>query len=145
MSAPVNKSLLVADDEEGIRDLYAFTLEPLGYRVTAVEDRASLLELCRRRAFDLVIVDVHMPGLAGANVVKALLEIRREQRVLVVTGQAERSFDELQEQAREAGALACLMKPVDLDEFINSVSLSLTALPPLATPLPMFPQVLTHD
>lgn len=141
----MTKSLLVADDEQGIRDLYAFTLEPLGYQVTAVEDRSSMLELCRRRAFDLVIVDVHMPGPKGTDVVKALLEIRPEQRVLVVTGQAERSVDELQEQAREAGALACLMKPIDLDELIDSVALSLTALPPLAAPIPLFPQEHTHE
>src|SRR5690606_5070818 len=116
-------------------DLYAFTLEPLGYQVTAVEDRASMLELCRRQTFDLVIVDVHMPGSTDTDVVRALRDLRPDQRVLVVTGQANGSVDTLRDQARAAGALACLMKPLDIDELIEGVALSLTAAPPAPTPL----------
>ncbi len=122
------KTLLVADSEQGIRDLYAFTFEPLGYQVTAVEDRASLFALCRRQAFDLVIVDVHMPGPRDAPLVRSLRTLRPEQRVLVVTGEADGTFEALQDQARAEGALACLMKPLDIDELIESVALALTAL-----------------
>lgn len=119
------KSLLVADDEEGIRDLLRYTMEPLGYEVTTVSDGMEALEAVRARSFDLVILDVHMPRLSGPEVLEKIREVRPAQRVLVVSSSSDASHS-FEQRVAEFGASACLFKPVDLDELIGTIERALS-------------------
>jgi CheY-like chemotaxis protein len=89
------RSILVADDEQGIRDLLHFVLEPLGFEVVTVSDGVDAVEEIKRRAFDLIILDVHMPALSGPDALKIIRELRPSQRVLVVSSgsDASQSFE----------------------------------------------------
>ena len=60
--------LLLADDDEPNRELLSRRLEKLGYEVQAVEDGREALELIRTGRFDLVLLDLLMPGLDGREV-----------------------------------------------------------------------------
>jgi DNA-binding response OmpR family regulator len=65
MSEP---TILVADDDELIRDLVAFKLHAAGYNTIMAEDGAVALDMVHREQPDMVILDVAMPGLDGLSV-----------------------------------------------------------------------------
>ena len=123
MSGP-RKSILIADNEQGFRDLFPFTLEPLGYEVVVVSDGQEALDQVRQRSFDLVILDVHMPRMDGLESLTRIRELRPAQRVLIMSG----SYDPdqtFESRATEAGAMSCLSKPVALDEILQAVEQAL--------------------
>jgi CheY-like chemotaxis protein len=61
-------TILVADDDELVRDLVAFKLAAAGYHTITAEDGASALDIVHRQQPDMVILDVVMPGLDGLSV-----------------------------------------------------------------------------
>ena len=82
--------ILVVDDDEDVRDLVVAMLEELGYRVRAAENGYAALDLLLADdEFDLLLADVAMPGLSGADVVRAAREAGRAPRVLYATGYAD--------------------------------------------------------
>lgn len=119
------RSILVADDEPGFRDLFRFTFEPLGFEVFTVADGVEALAAVEQRAFDLVVLDVHMPRMGGPEAFARLRETRPDQRILVISSSSDpaRSFETA---AVTAGAADCLFKPMDLDELIAAVEKALT-------------------
>jgi CheY-like chemotaxis protein len=125
MTSAPRQSVLVADDEQGIRDLLRYTLEPLGFEVTTVCDGQEALEAAQARSFDLVILDVHMPRLSGPEVLAKLRQLRPAQRVLVVSSSSDASHS-FETRAAEFGAAACLFKPVDIDELIGTIQQTLS-------------------
>jgi DNA-binding response OmpR family regulator len=64
--------ILVVDDEESVRSLLADFFTPLGYRVITTADGNEALELAAREEPDVILLDVVMPGVDGAEVCKAL-------------------------------------------------------------------------
>lgn len=119
-------TILIADDEPGFRDLFCFTLEPLGYEITTVADGLQALEAIRRRPFDLVVLDVHMPRMGGPEALTRIRELRPDQRVIVLSSSsdASHSFETL---ATASGASACLFKPVEIDELIAAIERAIAA------------------
>lgn len=106
--------LLVVDDEQQLRVLFARSLTRAGYDVHVAKDGHEALELARQQRFDLVISDVHMPGLTGWQLLRALREEDPKLPVALISG----AFDELApDLARELGAFACLDKPVPFQEL----------------------------
>jgi CheY-like chemotaxis protein len=118
------KSILVADDEQGIRDLLRYTLEPLGFEVSTVSDGVEALQAVEARSFDLVLLDVHMPRLSGPEVLAKIREIRPAQKVLVVSSSSDASLS-FEQRVAEYGATSCLFKPVELDELLGSIERAL--------------------
>ncbi len=83
-------TILVADDDENVRELVVAMLEELGYRVIAAADGQSALEVIQRgEAFDLLVADVVMPGLSGVEVAQRARASGRPLRVLFATGYAD--------------------------------------------------------
>jgi CheY-like chemotaxis protein len=97
-------SILVIDDDEGLRDSLGMMLRHAGHAVALAADGQSGLALAAASAFDLVITDLRMPGMDGAAAVRALRALPRPPRIMVMTGGAVSS-------APPAGADAGLAKP----------------------------------
>jgi CheY-like chemotaxis protein len=76
-------AVLVADDDPLVRELYVAFLESK-FDVVAVQDGAQALEVLRQRPIDLAIVDVHMPVMNGADLVKAMRADARWEHVPVI-------------------------------------------------------------
>ncbi len=74
-------SLLIADDEPGIRSIVRKYAEFEGNRVTEAADGMEAVELCRSEKFDIVIMDIMMPELDGFSAVR---EIRKFSQVPVI-------------------------------------------------------------
>lgn len=88
---PAGRSVLVIDDEPGVRLLVEAVLEPDGVQVTLAEDGRRGLELflADPDRFDAVLVDLTMPGLDGHETLAAMREQRPGLRAILMSGHAE--------------------------------------------------------
>jgi excisionase family DNA binding protein len=76
--------ILVVDDEASIRDLLAKVLKD--YDVDVVPDGRSAIELLRLYPYNLLIVDLKMPGMDGLSVIREGKRLRADLRVIIITG-----------------------------------------------------------
>jgi two-component system, NtrC family, response regulator AtoC len=101
--------VLVADDEEGIRDFLAEALEDDGHVVVTAADGVQAAERLRSDGFDLMITDLRMPGMDGIALVRTARSEQPEMEIIVVT--AHGSVDTAVE-AMKLGAFDYLQKPI---------------------------------
>ncbi len=113
MSSRAVKNILIVDDDRTTRMVVRKALESGGkgaYTVhEAADGPACLLLVTRRRAFDLILLDVELPGMGGFDVCRALRRIDPEVPVVFVTAHGEL---ETRLAGREAGGTSFLPKPV---------------------------------
>jgi len=105
---PVMPNILVIDDEESMRVGCVQTLTEEGYRAQAAENGIEGLEMAQKESFDLVILDLRMPGLDGMEVLEKLKEFEPSVVVVVITGYA---TIESAVEAMKLGAFDFLPKP----------------------------------
>lgn len=74
MEKNVKYNILIADDEQEIRDVLRLYLEKDGYAVTEAQDGIRAAELLQKNTFDLVLLDIMMPGIDGYHVLKKIRE-----------------------------------------------------------------------
>jgi DNA-binding NtrC family response regulator len=111
-------NILVADDDENVRESVGLALSSRGYCVTEASDGAEAAELISSRVFDLAICDVRMPRLDGLTLLR---RIRREApgtAVVIMTSFAE--VPDVVGSMRD-GAVDYVTKPFDPDEFTTRV------------------------
>jgi signal transduction histidine kinase/ActR/RegA family two-component response regulator len=119
--APTGRAtILVVDDEAGLRDAVARGLTRLGYRVVEGADGRDGLRTFQQHAdeVDALLVDLTMPEMGGAEVVRRVREIRPNLPVIVTSGYA--TGGELDELL--AGGATFLPKPFELAEVARSVA-----------------------
>ncbi|MFZ5812915.1 MAG: response regulator [Thermodesulfobacteriota bacterium] len=110
--------VLVVDDEDRFRTTLVKLLGTQGVVAEAAPDGAAALALLSERPFDVVLLDVKMPGLSGQEVLPRIKEIAPGTEVLVLTGHA--SVD-IAAQMIAGGAADYLLKPCPLDELVGCV------------------------
>ncbi len=83
-----SETILVAEDEEGVRNLVQRVLEMEGYRVLAAADGPEALEMClsHEQAIDLILTDVLMPVMKGPEFVEKALSLRPSTKVIFMSG-----------------------------------------------------------
>ncbi len=114
--------VVIAEDEAIIRLDLKETLEEEGYEVVGETGRGDeAVALVRDLGPDLAILDIKMPGMDGLQAAKAITAEKRA-AVLILTAFSQR---DLIEQARDAGALAYLVKPFQKSELIPAVEVAL--------------------
>jgi AmiR/NasT family two-component response regulator len=114
--------VVIAEDEAIIRLDLKETLEEEGYEVVGETGRGDeAVQLVRELSPDLAILDIKMPGLDGLSAAREITSDRRA-AVLILTAFSQR---DLIEQARDAGALAYLVKPFQRSELIPAVEVAL--------------------
>lgn len=110
--------LLVIDDDELFLEIARFNLDKAGYEVEVASDPKVGLNRAIESRFDLILLDLMMPGLRGEEVL-SLLKPLNHQRILVVSGH---TGDAHRSRARDLGAVAYLEKPVTADRLCQAVS-----------------------
>ena len=110
-------NILIIDDEESIRAGCTQTLTENGYRVQAVENGHIGLEKISKESFDVILLDLKMPGIGGMDVLKKLKENNPDCFVIVITAYG--TIDSAVE-AMKRGAYDFLTKPFT-PEALNSV------------------------
>jgi response regulator NasT len=114
--------VLIAEDEAIIRLDLRETLEEEGYEVVGETGRGDeAVELARTARPDIAILDIKMPGMDGLEAAKAITD-QRLCGVLVLTAFSQRDFIE---QARDAGALAYLVKPFQKSDLVPAIELAI--------------------
>jgi DNA-binding NtrC family response regulator len=109
---PAEANILVIDDDESIRVGSERALAREGYRTRAATSGERGLQLTREESFDVAIVDLHMPGLGGLEVLKTLKQENPSTSVIVITGHA---TVEAAVEAMRLGAYDFLPKPFTPD------------------------------
>ena len=121
-------AVLVVDDDDSTRFVLARALEGLGFAVTRAADGADVAELVAARRFDLLVVDLYMPGMNGFEVLRRLrqpdrgfLPARRTPPTVPVLVISAEGHPATIANAKARGANAYLVKPVDIDTFETTV------------------------
>lgn len=81
-----NHTILLVDDEEGIRRVLSITLADMGYQVLNARDGAEALELFEKHMPPIVLADIKMPGISGIELLKAIKARRSDTEVIMMTG-----------------------------------------------------------
>lgn len=110
-------SILVVDDDPGVLDVVAFTLRREGYQVDEEKDGSSALAVARSRSYDIVILDVMLPGLSGSDVCRAL-RAESDVPILMLTAR-DAELDRV--EGLELGADDYVTKPFSSAELLSRV------------------------
>jgi CheY-like chemotaxis protein len=117
-----DKTVLVIDDQVGIRTLISEVIHHLGYQVETAVSGADALSRLKSDTPDLVLLDMNMPGLSGLETLRALREMCPKLPVLMITA------DERDISLRQAEHLCVagwVSKPFELQEFCQKVQAAL--------------------
>ena len=111
--------ILVVDDDELLRESVTDVLHWQGHQVTCVDSGAGALEaLAGAAAFDLVILDLNMPGMTGDEALPRILELRPGQRILVSSGYVDAAARAMVEGRPSVGLLH---KPFSVQELARKI------------------------
>ena len=116
--------ILVVDDEEKVCQSLEEILRLENYQVAAVTSGADALSVLRVDNFDLVLLDLKMPGVDGIDVLRSIRSNNPETRVILLTGHGSL---ETAIEALRLGANDYLLKPASSGEILNSVERALSA------------------
>jgi len=115
-------TVLVVDDDAGIRESAAMALEKVGLKTLQAGDVTSALQMLRNHRVDVVLSDIYMPGETGLTLLQAIAERTNPPRVILMTA---RGTIETTALAQRIGAFDYLAKPFDLGELIARVRAAL--------------------
>jgi len=112
--------VLFVDDEKALAELGGRILGRLGYAVTALSSSRQALELFKREpgAFDLVVTDQTMPGMAGLQLAREMLAVNPHLPIILCTGHSEQVSEEI---ARQVGIRRFLLKPLSATKLARVV------------------------
>jgi CheY-like chemotaxis protein len=108
--------ILLVDDNEAFIDSVKGVLEDEGYRVSTVTSGKDALSLTERIPFDLLLMDIRMPGMDGVESFIKMKAQNPDVRVILFTAYA---LSDLIQKADEEGVRAVLKKPLDMREFLS--------------------------
>ena len=108
-------NILVVDDELGIRQSLKGVLEDEGYKASLAESAEDCLELLSRRAFDVVLLDVWLPGIDGLEALQKIRDLENAPEVIMISGHG---TIETAVRATKLGAYDFLEKPLSLDKTL---------------------------
>ena len=117
-----NSVVFLIDDDASIRKGVARLLRSAGYKSEAFESASDFLARDQHTGPACVIVDVQMPGLNGIGFQKALIQRRREEQLIFITGHGDVPMCA---QAMKAGAVDFLPKPFRSDKLLRCVERAL--------------------
>jgi len=110
-------SVLVVDDEIGPRESLRMILHPL-YQVYTAADGDEALAFLQKKDFDLVTLDMKMPGASGLEVLREIRKRNVDVDVVIISGYMNSNNTE---EARQNGAVGVITKPFNVTDVIISV------------------------
>lgn len=111
------KRVLIAEDDEGTRNTLIMALEKAGYNVYVALDGRQALEEMKRRRFDVVVTDHHMPKINGFQLILLGRLVWPDTPMVLLSG----DDVSLTEMAEQGGAYGCLRKPCGAAELLGLI------------------------
>jgi CheY-like chemotaxis protein len=123
------KRLLIIDDDKAVGNAIKTWLEVEGAEVTHLEDGGSGIEAIESGRFDLVIVDLLMPGLDGLETIEILHRIKPDLPIIVMSALTYpldgSSLPDVMQRATELGVVSALCKPFRPSDLMRAIETSL--------------------
>ena len=114
--------VLVVDDEPRICKMLTKMLHPMGYRVSTAPGGAQALEIVKTETVDLILLDLLMPDMNGAETFKNIRKINEKIPVIIITGYPDSN---LMAEAMAVSPIFILQKPIDKKQLTGAVSMVL--------------------
>jgi two-component system, NtrC family, nitrogen regulation response regulator NtrX len=111
-------SILIVDDEAGVRSSLGGLLRDEGYGVDTVDSGEACLDQVTRRAYDVILLDIWLPGIDGLVTLERLRERRVDSQVIMISGHAS---VESAVRATKLGAFDFIEKPLSLEKTVLAV------------------------
>ncbi len=111
-------TILLVDDEQGIRNVLNITLTHVGFKVILARDGDEGLSIFKLRQPDIVITDIKMPGIDGIELLKQIKQISPDTEVIMITGHGDM---DLAVKSLQYEAADFITKPIDSEELEISV------------------------
>ena len=110
-------SILLVDDTFVLRERLSMAMQQRGFRVETAGNFEEAIEVFRKRPTELAVLDLRMPGKSGLELLRKLLQIEPETRIIILSefGSIPASID-----AVRAGAVNFLSKPADADDILSA-------------------------
>jgi FixJ family two-component response regulator len=99
----------ILEDDPGVSDSLRLLVEGMGHSAIAYPSAEQFFALARPHPSDTVVVDLMLPGIGGAHVIRWLLDLREPPRVVAISGQPQPAIES---QVRGLGDLEVLRKPL---------------------------------
>jgi len=113
--------ILIAEDDQDIRELVVLTLQFNGYDVVSAEDGAQAVQKAQEHDFDLILMDVRMPRMTGYEACRQLREMETTRDVPIIILSAKGQESEIQ-AGLDAGANQYILKPFAPDRLARKIS-----------------------
>jgi DNA-binding NtrC family response regulator len=110
--------ILVVDDKFSDRETLKTILEDKGYRVATAKDGTEAIEMVKSKHYDIIFLDVVLPGIDGVETFEHVKEIDPVATVIMMTGYTE---EDLVRKAVSEGAYTCIYKPFNMEKLIELV------------------------
>ncbi len=117
-------NILIVDDESGIRDSLKGVLEDEGYQAGAAGSGEAGLSLLEKRDFDVVLLDVWLPGMDGLDTLQKIRALDNPPEVIMISGHG---TIETAVRATKLGAYDFLEKPLSIDRTLNLIKHAIDA------------------
>jgi DNA-binding NtrC family response regulator len=121
----MNRDVLLADDEVTFRETFAKILREEGMSVTVVGNGSDAIDAVTKQPFGVVVLDIRMPGADGIKVLREIMRMRPETRVIMITAYG---TIEMAVEAIKLGACDYVMKPVVMDDVLTKIRQSMRYL-----------------
>ena len=118
--------ILVVEDDADARELMEAVLTQAGYSVDVAEDGFVALDKIAQLGPDLMLTDMRMPGMHGVDLIHRVKQIREDVPAVLTTGV---DHLDLQTSAEGYGAVACLIKPINLEDLLWTIECALACRP----------------
>ena len=116
----MSEKILIIDHEPDILKALETILKKEGYQVRSASGSEDAISVLKSEPFDLVIMDIRMPGMDGLEFMRQVKKLGDDMEVIVLTGSA--SIENAVKALRYDGAFDFLTKPLEnMDQLINSV------------------------
>jgi len=130
------KKIILVEDEVDLLRSVTLTLKRAGYEVVSVDNGADALALImlaenESKAFDLLVTDLHLPGLTGLELVEKIRKLHIPIPVAAITAFGN---SQIRSRLKELDCLFCLDKPFNIEELLNHVSSAIKGAQPTAAP-----------
>jgi DNA-binding NtrC family response regulator len=111
-------SILIVDDDAGVRTMLLKVLNDEGYLVEAVENGKKAIKACEESSFDVALIDIELPDMKGTELLSRLKKIRPKMIKIIITGHP--SLESAMKAVNER-ADGYVLKPFEVTELLQKI------------------------
>lgn len=116
-----DKRILIIDDDDNIRNLLKLELTDSGYQIETVDSALKGIDRIKDVSFDLIILDIKMPGMDGIEALERIISVRNEIPVIIHS-----AYSHFRENYRTWSAVSYIVKSGDLTELKTAINKTLS-------------------